>query len=97
MPKDSLFARYGRIVKFSRKGLILKTYEGELLQFRCFANGAIIGDKFAFSVKDKRVVEDIKQAMDNGGNVTLHYYQAFFAFPWDGDTTYFITKVSEVK
>lgn len=97
MPKDSLFARYGRIVKFYRKGLILKTYEVELLQLRDFANGTIIGEKFEFSVKDRRVVEDIKQAMDNGCNVTLHYYQAFFAFPWEGDTTCFITKVSEVK
>lgn len=89
--------RAGQIVKFSRKGVILKTYEGELATMAKGATGTMITNTFAFSVKDKRVVEDIKRAMDNGSNVTLTYEEAFFAFPWEGDTTYFITKVSEVR
>lgn len=89
--------RAGQIVKFSRKGILLKTYEGELATLAKGAAGTMINNTFAFSVKDDRIVEEIQQAMDRGSNVTLTYEQAFFAFPWEGDTTYFIVKVSETK
>lgn len=89
--------RVGQIVKFSRKGILLKTYEGELATLAKGAAGTMVNNTFSFSVKDDRIVEEIQQAMDHGSNVTLTYEQAFFAFPWEGDTTYFIVKVNETK
>lgn len=81
--------RSGELIKFSRKGIIIKTWEGEISQG---ISGAQI---FSFSVEDKE-----KEAIKNlqkyqGRYVKLTYKERFGKFFWLGDTKYFITKVEE--
>ncbi len=89
--------RSGHVVKLSRKGYIFKTYEGELATLAKGISGTMINNSFVFSVKDKGMAEQIQKAMDSGKSVSLTYEQEFFAFPWEGNTTYFITKVSVIE
>ena len=81
--------RSGELIKFSHKGLAIKTYEGELSQG---ISGAQI---FAFSVMDSetKVIADMKELQ--GGYVKVTYIERYRTFPWWGDTKYFITAVEK--
>ena len=83
--------RSGELIKFSKKGYVFKTWEGELSQG---ISGAQI---FAFSVMDNQevIIEDLKKWQ--GKKVTLEYEERYKTFFWWGDTRYFVTKVSLEK
>jgi uncharacterized protein YxeA len=80
--------RSGELIKFSSKGYIVKTWEGEISQG---ISGAQI---FSFSVLDeeKEVIEKLKKYQ--GQYVKLEYEERFGTFFFWGDTKYFITEVT---
>ncbi len=79
--------RSGELIKISHKGVLVKTWEGEISQG---ISGAQI---FTFSVldKDEEVIEKLKEYQ--GQYVKLNYVERYATFFWMGDTKYFITKV----
>ncbi|MDR6300759.1 6-phosphogluconate dehydrogenase [Mesonia maritima] len=79
--------RAGELIKFSNKGVIVKTWEGQISQG---ISGAQI---FSFSVLDKNeeVIEKLKKYQ--GEYVELTYIERFGTFIFWGDTKYFITEV----
>ena len=81
--------RTGELIKFSNKGIVFKTYEGELSQG---ISGAQI---FSFSVLDsqEQVITDLKAL--EGHYVKLTYEERYKTFPWWGDSKYFITAVKK--
>jgi len=82
-------SRSGELIKFSRKGVLVKTWEGELSQG---ISGAQI---FLFTVadKEKKVIEDLERLQ--GKYVKISYFERYRSFSWWGDTRYFITGVEE--
>ena len=79
--------RSGELIKFSRKGVLVKTWEGEISQG---ISGAQI---FKFSVEDQEE-EVIEKMIDYQGKyVKVSYKERYGTFFWLGDTKYFITKV----
>ncbi len=81
--------RSGELIKFSRKGVISKTWEGEISQG---ISGAQI---FQFSVLDSEK-DVIKTLQENEGNyVKLTYVERYTTFFFWGDTRYFINAVEE--
>jgi hypothetical protein len=85
--------RVGQVVKLSKKGLIFKTYEGELATMASGTSATMIANTFKFSVKNKELAEKIQASMDAGKQVSLTYEQEFIVFPWEGETDYYITDV----
>jgi len=83
--------RAGELIKFSHKGVLVKTWEGEISQ------GVSDGQIFRFSVEkgEKQVIEDLNRLQ--GKYVKLYYFERYTSFFWLGDTKYFITKVEEDK
>ena len=85
--------RAGYVQKFSRKGWICKTWEGEL----AMANlpGAM-PEVFRFTVRDNNVAEQMNRNM--GERVTLHYEQ-HRGLPTScfGETSYFVTEIRRVE
>jgi len=81
--------RAGELIKFSHKGVIIKTWEGKISQ------GVSDELSFVFSVEDKetKVIEDLQRLQ--GKFVKLHYFERYKSFFWLGDSKYFITKVEE--
>lgn len=81
--------RSGELIKISRKGVLAKTWEGEISQG---ISGAQI---FTFSVldKDNKVIENLKEYQ--GEYVKLDYIERYATFFWLGDTKYFVTKVEQ--
>ncbi len=83
--------RAGQLVKFSHKGVIFKTWEGEISQ------GVSEGQIFKFSVEDHEK-EVIKQLGDfQGAFVRLTYKERFKTFFWLGDSRYYVTKVEKTE
>ncbi|MBS9774321.1 MAG: 6-phosphogluconate dehydrogenase [Tenacibaculum sp.] len=81
--------RSGELIKFSKKGVLTKTWEGEISQG---ISGAQI---FQFSVeKDKKeAIYDLKDLQ--GQYVKIFYKERYGTFFWLGETKYFVTKVEK--
>lgn len=88
--------RAGTLIKMSYKGVLLKTYEGQLNLGGFQTNGqdGVVGNIWEFSVWS----DDIYKELQNfeGKRVKLHYRQKFKAMPWQGKTDYFIFKVDSI-
>jgi hypothetical protein len=89
--------RSGVVIKGSKKGIIFKTYEGQLnlLTFGASKNQNLIAETFDFSVptSDEAVIKDLEAVSLTGERVSLHYVEKFVTFPWRGDTKYLVVKV----
>jgi hypothetical protein len=81
--------RAGYMQKFSKKGWLCKTWEGELLLTT--VPGAI-PEKFIFSVRDDAVVQ---QLLANAGSRVVLTYSQHKGVPTScfGETEYFVDKV----
>lgn len=91
--------RAGVPVKFSRKGVIFKTYEGELnVGGLTNSSEGAIPTTWAFTVRrsDEEVRRALEQAMTDGSRVKLHYAEKYVQLFWRGDTKYFVRQVEIV-
>ncbi len=96
--------RDGYLQKFSRKGNLFKTYEGEMIQQGFGQRGnAFNAQYFYFSVVDIAIADSLEECL--GKNVKLHYVQYRRSLPWRGDNyngkneengQYVIDKIEEV-
>jgi hypothetical protein len=80
----------GGVQKFSHKGWICKTWEGELALVSLPGSSV---EKFVFTVRDDEAAQLIQQAV--GRRVTLHYEEKV-GLPTScfGETRYFVTGVT---
>ena len=88
----SVGERAGFMQKFSEKGWLCKTWEGEL---SLIAIPGAAPEKFIFSVRDPAVAKQIEAQM--GKRVSLNYQQ-HIGLPTTcfGDTQYYVVGVKEV-
>ena len=84
--------RAGYVQKLSKKGWVCKTWEGEMA---LVSLPGTISEKFAFTVRDDGVAEEINRSV--GSRVTLTYEQ-HLGLPTTcfGETPYFVTGVEKV-
>ena len=87
-------SRAGVVVKFSKKGTFMKTWEGELSMGAVDQGG--VREKWAFSVEDGPMVKEVQAAMDHGQRVKLLYREQYRQQSWKGSTKYFIIGVERV-
>ena len=81
--------RAGVLQKFSQRGWVCKTYEGELAMY---VVAGVAPQIWSFSVRDEAVVEELNKAV--GQHVRLHYSE-HRGLPTDcfGETDYFVDRV----
>jgi hypothetical protein len=81
--------RAGVLQKFSQRGWVCKTYEGELAMY---VVAGVAPQIWSFSVRDESVVEALNKAV--GQHVRLHYAE-HRGLPTDcfGETDYFVDRV----
>jgi len=81
--------RAGYVQKFSRKGWICKTWEGEMAMVTM---PGTLAEKFFFTVPSEATAERINAAL--GKRVALHYEQhKWIPSSCFGETEYFVTSV----
>jgi hypothetical protein len=85
--------RAGVLQKFSKRGWICKTYEGELAQY---VVGGVAPQIWHFSVRDAAVAEALHRAV--GQSVRL-YYSEHPGLPTNcfGETSYFVERVELIR
>jgi hypothetical protein len=85
--------RAGLLQKFSRKGAIFKTYEGEMILSSVSGRSDVViaSEKFYFSVLDKKLANQLDTLQ--GRTVILHYRQKNGTLLWKGDTPYYVDSV----
>ncbi|PVX51805.1 hypothetical protein C7377_0091 [Balneicella halophila] len=94
--------RSGIIMKMSRKGYVIKTYEGQL-NTGGFSGDVTGGDMTSmiwnFSVRqsEKRTIEKIEEAVDKGKRVKLYYEEKYIPIPFWGETKYFVDSVELIN
>lgn len=77
-------SREGVLFKFSRKGDIFKTWEGEIIQPGYRGGTATINsNNLSFSVADLSLVDSLNKSI--GKLVKVHYVQYRKSLPWRGD------------
>jgi hypothetical protein len=90
--------RAGSVIKISKKGVFIKTYEGELAMSSVggyMMQPNQMGNTWSFSVKNKAVFEKIISM--EGKQVTLKYKEKMRTFPWLGETRYFVYDVEPIE
>lgn len=85
--------RTGLLFKISKKGVVFKTYEGQL-----HLTGSMMittQSTWDFSAKNAKVYEELQKL--EGKNVKCYYREKVDAFPWEGDTDYIVYKVEPLQ
>lgn len=85
--------RAGLLQKFSKKGNVFKTYEGEMIlsSVQSNKNVALASEKFIFSVTRDALALQLDSLQ--GRDVIVHYRQKHGTLPWRGDTPYIVDSV----
>ncbi len=96
--------RVGILYKFSKKGTMFKTFEGEMILPGLKAKAqtvATTSNNFSFSVTDEALANKLMESQ--GMEVEVSYYQYNAALPWRGDSyegqdgQYIVTKLVRIK
>lgn len=89
--------RAGRLIKFSHRGYVFKTYEGELNLggVNSINGGMLVNNMWAFSVTDDAVADSLSRL--EGKDINLHYKEKMSALFWRGDTRYIVDRVVQVR
>jgi hypothetical protein len=85
--------RAGLLQKFSSKGALFKTYEGEMILSSVSSNRevALASEKFLFSMINKSLVREFDTLQ--GDMVIVHYKQKNGIVFWRGDSPYLVDSV----
>jgi len=85
--------RAGLLQKFSNKGMIFKTYEGEMILSSVASTRevALASEKFLFSVTNKDIIRQFDTLQ--GRNVIVHYDEKRGVLFWRGDSRYLVDSV----
>ncbi len=89
--------RAGLLQKFSHKGSIIKTYEGEMILSSVSSNTnvALASEKFYFSVTNEKLAQQLDTIQ--GQMVIVHYRQKNGVLFWHGDSEYMVDSVKRIK
>jgi len=89
--------RAGLLQKFSHKGNIVKTYEGEMILSSVISSKdiALASEKFYFSVTDKTLAAQLDTIQ--GQKVLVHYRQRNGVLFWRGETKYHVDRVKIIE
>lgn len=89
--------RSGLLLKFSKKGYMFKTWEGEInLGGISQGEGTILNNIWAFSVlsNETETIKNLQQY--EGKRIRLSYREKMRHFPWQGETNYFVYKAETI-
>lgn len=89
-------SRAGYLIKISKKGVVFKTYEGQL-NLAGMGLGGVANltedNVWNFTAANETVYYQLQN--NEGKKVALYYKQRYHTFPWQGETDYFVYKVEQ--
>lgn len=89
--------RAGTVIKLSKKGVMFKTWEGQLniRSFGAISSNNQLSEVFEFSIQadETQTIKLLQEVSLSGERINLHYIERYRILPWRGSTKYFVTKV----
>jgi hypothetical protein len=89
--------RAGTVIKLSKKGVVFKTWEGQLdlKSFGAVKSSNQLSEVFEFSVEkgNDSLYMALEEVSLSGERINLYYVERYAVLPWRGSTKYFVTKV----
>lgn len=84
----------GHIMKVERRGLIFKTYEGEMISSEALKNTDVVYQRdFTFSFANDSLGKEAMRIQTTGDHVTLHYKSYSGVLPWRGASKNIVTAI----
>ncbi len=90
--------RTGYLMKISKKGMLFKTFEGQLNMGGVGdgeMNTIIQNNIWEFSVANEATYKELQEM--EGKQIKVHYKEKVGSFFWQGDTNYFVDDVDVVE
>jgi len=91
----------GKVLRVTEKGMLFKTHEGKISldSFGALKGVSPIFETFDFSIEGDQteVLQKLQEVSLSGERVNLYFVKRYMAFPWRGDTKYFIEKVERTN
>lgn len=97
--------RAGMINKISKKGLIWKTYEGQMALEGIVSSGGNMGaNVWDFSIDNQarhgenveELAKKLNEALESGQKVKIEYVQVIGGWPWRGSTGHYVQSVKPI-
>lgn len=79
--------KIGQIVKIGSHGFFCSTYEAELIRGGFNGGSGVNGNALDFTIKSKKLYEQLTKAMENQQEVELHYSKRVLTGPCFGETS----------
>lgn len=91
--------KIGQIVKIGSHGFFCSTYEAELIRGGFNSGSGVNGNALNFTIKSKKLYEQLTKAMENQSEIELSYSRTAFSGPCYGESNIIATgfKVLEKK
>ena len=86
--------RSGNLIKVSTKGVVFKSFEGELNLGGVRMQDGLEGNIWSFTILNDDTAEDVKGF--EGKRVKVYYKERYKTMPWQGDTNYIVTDIEEL-
>lgn len=96
VPFSDSGVKAGTLNNIKHKGIIFKTYEGELIQTGFGTDtrrGTLQSNEFQFSVENEKIAQQLMQM--SGQQVKVHYKEYFGALPWRGYSKFVVDSILE--
>ncbi len=86
--------RSGNLIKISKKGVVFKSFEGQLNLGGINMAEGLEGNIWSFTVLDETLINSVTPF--EGKKVKVYYRERYKTMPWQGDTNYIVTKLEEI-
>ncbi len=86
--------RSGNLIKVSTKGVVFKSFEGELNLGGVRMLEGLEGNIWSFTILNDDVAQGVKEF--EGKRVKVYYKERYKTMPWSGDTNYIVTDIEEL-
>ena len=89
--------RAGTVIKLSKKGVVFKTWEGQLSlnSFGAVKSENQLSEVFEFSVEKGQdsLYKSLEEVSLSGERINLYYVERYGILPWRGSTKYFVERI----
>ncbi len=83
--------KIGQIVKIGQHGMFCSTYEAEIIRGGLNGGSGVNGSSLHFTIKDKKLANQLEKAMEEQQEIELSYKQGKFTGFCYGETNIFAT------
>ncbi len=91
--------KIGRIVKFSKQGMLFKTWEGELIRGGFTDGSGIMGTSFHFTIENYDLAKKALEAFENQSEVIIDYRREFIHLLTRAESgnAYFVENITVIE